>query len=272
MNSGFGTAKPEGRAGLLSEWAFLGVSALLFIASAGGTFYWWSAMSDDMPMPDGLSLSSVWMRMPGQTWLGATSSFMQMWVVMMVAMMLPSLVPMLMRYRRSIRRLSTARLAGSTALAGAGYFCVWAAVGAAVYPLGVVVIAAEMRWFALARAELIATGIVLLLAGGVQLTAWKARQLRHCREVPVWAQSLSSDARSAWQYGLRLGMHCSLCCASFMIILLVTGMMDLGAIAIITAVITIERLVPRPERTARVAGVVVIVAGAFILARALSMI
>lgn len=214
----------------------------------------------------------VWRGMPEQTGFSAASSFMEMWVVMMVAMMLPSLVPMLLRYRRSILRLDTARLGGPMTLAGAGYFFVWAMVGAAVYPLGVVVTAAEMRWLALAHAEPAMTGIVLLLAGGVQLSGWKARQLRRCREAPVWVQSLSSNAQSACPYGVRLGLHCSLCCASFMIVLLVPGMMNLGAIAIITAVITIERLMPRPERTARVAGVVVIVAGAFILARALSVI
>ena len=46
-------------------------------------------------MPGGWSMSMAWMRMPGQTWPGAAASFLAMWAVMMVAMMLPSLVPML---------------------------------------------------------------------------------------------------------------------------------------------------------------------------------
>ena len=44
-------------------------------------------------MPGGWTMSMVWMRMPGQTWPGAAASFLGMWVVMMVAMMLPSLAP-----------------------------------------------------------------------------------------------------------------------------------------------------------------------------------
>jgi predicted metal-binding membrane protein len=48
-----------------------------------------------------------------------------MWVVMMVAMMLPSLVPMLWRYRQAVGRTGETRLGRLTALVGVGYFFVW---------------------------------------------------------------------------------------------------------------------------------------------------
>jgi hypothetical protein len=60
-----------------------------------------------MPMPGGWTMSMAWMRMPGQTWPGAAASFLGMWVVMMVAMMLP--VVYLQRagkYQRPAWRLS----------------------------------------------------------------------------------------------------------------------------------------------------------------------
>jgi predicted metal-binding membrane protein len=84
-----------------SQRAFLGVSGLLFAASAAATIGWSASMPAmcGMPMPGGWTMSMAWMRMPGQTWSGAAASFLGMWVVMMVAMMLPSLVPMLWRYR-----------------------------------------------------------------------------------------------------------------------------------------------------------------------------
>ena len=84
-----------------SPHAFFGVSALLFAASAALTVAWCGSMSamGEMPMPGGWTMSMAWMRMPGQTWPGAAASFLGMWVVMMVAMMLPSLVTMLWRYR-----------------------------------------------------------------------------------------------------------------------------------------------------------------------------
>src|SRR4029434_5949041 len=80
-----------------SQQAFFGVSALLFAASAAVTIVWCGSMSSmgGMPMSGGWTMSMAWMRMPGQTWSGAAASFLGMWIVMMVAMMLPSLVPML---------------------------------------------------------------------------------------------------------------------------------------------------------------------------------
>jgi predicted metal-binding membrane protein len=227
-------------------------------------------MAGGMAMSGGRIMSTPWIKMPGQTWLGAAGSFVGMWVVMMAAMMLPSLVPALSSYRHAIREPSVPRLDGLTALAGAGYFLVWAAFGAAVYPIGVLLAAAEMRWPSLTRAAPLATGVVLLLAGCFQLTAWKASQLRRCRNAPARGRSPPPpDARRAWRHGLHLGVHCGLCCSGFMLILLATGVMDLGAMAVVAAAITVERLAPRPERAARAAGVVAIGAGALVLARAL---
>jgi len=183
--------------------------------------------------------------------------------------MLPSLYPMLSSYRRSIRGIESASPSALTALAGAGYFLVWAALGAAAHPLGVAVTAAEMRSPALARLVPLATGAVLLAAGLVQLTAWKARQLRLCREAPC-ANSVFPGAGSAWKHGLRLGGRCALCCAGFMTVLLVLGVMNLGMMAVVAAAITAERWASRPERAARLAGALAIAAGLFVIARALS--
>src|SRR5262249_38907209 len=147
---------------------------------------WCGSMSamGGMPMPGGWTMSMAWMRMPGQTWLGAAASFLGMWVVMMVAMMLPSLVPMLGRYREAVGRAGEIRLGGRTALVGLGYFFVWTVLGMAAFPLGVALAAVEMRQPALARAVPIAASGVVLIAGILQLTAWKARHLACCREAP----------------------------------------------------------------------------------------
>ena len=106
-----------------------------------------------------------------------------MWVVMMVAMMLPSLIPMLWRYRQAVARIGETRL-GPTAWVGVGYFCVWTVVGIAAFPVGVALAAVAMEQPALARAVPIAGGVVVLIAGALQLTAWKARHLACCREAP----------------------------------------------------------------------------------------
>src|SRR5829696_7694655 len=110
-----------------SQLVFLGVSAVLFAASAAVTAAWCASMraAGEAPMPGGWTMSMVWMRMPGQTWPGAAASFLGMWVLMMVAMMLPSLVPMLWRYRQAVGRTGETLLGRLTALVGVGYFFVW---------------------------------------------------------------------------------------------------------------------------------------------------
>src|SRR5262245_18621406 len=113
-----------------SERGFLGVSALLFAVSAAVTIVWCTSMPavGGLAMP-GHSMGSAWMRMPGQTWADAASSFIGKWVVMMVAMMLPSLVPMLRRYREALRGAGESHLGLLTTIVGTGYFLVWAVFG-----------------------------------------------------------------------------------------------------------------------------------------------
>jgi len=103
------------------------VLTLLFAASAAVTIVWCASMSamDGMPMPGGWTMSMAWMRMPGQSWPVTAVSFLGMWIVMMVAMMLPSLVPMLWRYREAVGMKGETRLGRLTALVGVGYFLVW---------------------------------------------------------------------------------------------------------------------------------------------------
>jgi predicted metal-binding membrane protein len=183
---------------------------------------------------------------------------------MMVAMMLPSLVPMLRRYRQAVGRAGGPRLGRLTALAGAGYFFVWTAVGMVAFPLGVALAAVEMQLPALARAVPIAAGLTVLIAGALQFTAWKAHHLAHCRETPGRGCPVPANAGTALRYGLRLGAHCSMCCTGLTAILMVIGVMDLRAMA----VITIERLAPGGERVARAIGTIAIGAALFLIARA----
>src|SRR5213079_2530490 len=112
--------------------------------------------------PGGWTMSMAWMRMPGQTWPGAAASFVGMWIVMMAAMMLPSLIPMLWRYREALGRTGEAHIGRLTALAGAGYFFVWGVLGAAVFPLGVALAEIEMRHPAFSRAVPFAAGVAVL--------------------------------------------------------------------------------------------------------------
>ncbi len=201
------------------------------------------------------------MTMSQATWYAAAAGYLGMWMAMMVPMMLPSLIPMLSHYRRSVRGANGIRLHGLTALVGAGYFAIWAVFGAAAYAAGAGVMAIEMRRGTVAQWLPVAAGVVLLLAGGVQLTPWKARQLALCRAESGVGCPAAPGARGAWRHGLGLGVRCSRSCGSLMLALLAVGMMDPVAMAAVTLAISAERLAPAPLRVVRVAGVAIAVVG-----------
>jgi predicted metal-binding membrane protein len=251
-----------------SRQVFWSVSALLCAASAALTIHWCASMPGGMPMPGGWTMSMAWMRMPGQTWPVAAAAFLGMWGVMMVAMMLPSLVLMLRRYRHAVDRNGEARLGLLTTLVGAGYFFVWTVLGLAAFLLGMALAAVAMQQPALARAVPVAVGLIVLIAGAFQLTAWKARHLACCREAPRRGRTLPANAGTAWRHGVRLGISCVQCCGNLMMILLVLGIMDVRVMAVVTAAITIERLAPAGERVARALGAVAVAAGLLLIARA----
>ena len=212
-------------------------------------------MSTALALPGGGTVSMMWLRMSNESWTSAAATFLAMWLVMMVAMMLPSLALLLV----------TLRHRGRAALAAAGYFSVWALFGAMVYVLGVAIAAAELRWPAVAGYAPLATGVGLLGAGCVQLTPWKAGWLARCR---ACAAPASADVAAAFQHGVRFGVECTLCCTGLMAVLLLAGMMHLTVVALVAVAIALERLAPRPERTARAIGIVVTGLGLFAIVHA----
>jgi predicted metal-binding membrane protein len=250
----------HGEAARASRRAFLLVSGLLFVVSAAVTVAWCASMSamGEMAMPGGWAMSTAWMRMRNGTWLDVAAPLIGMWVVMMTAMMLPSLASHLARDRSESR---------STVVAAAAYLLVWAALGIAVVPLGIAVAAMMMKSPAIARTVPIAVGMVVLVAGTFQFSKWKVHHLTCCRETHGSQLSLT-DLRTAFGHGLRLSLHCIHCCLGFVAMLLAFGLMDLRAMIVIAAAISAERLAPNGERAARAIGAVVIGAGLILMARA----
>jgi predicted metal-binding membrane protein len=256
-----------------SERAFLGFAALLFTASAALTTIWCASMSEmgRMPMPGGWTMSMAWMPRLEQKWSSAAASFVGMWLVMMTAMMLPSLVPMLSRYREAVGVRAKGRICRLTTLVTFGYLFIWTIYGMAAFSLGAALATMEMRHPGLSRAIPLAVGVVVLIAGAFQFSTWKARHLACCREAPGRGRTLSADAATAWRHGLRLGLHCSFCSAGLTVILLVLGVMDVWLMLVVTAATTVERLAPEGERVAHAVGAVIVVVGSFLIAQAVGL-
>ncbi|MBV9879049.1 MAG: DUF2182 domain-containing protein [Gemmatirosa sp.] len=242
-----------------TRYAFVATATLLFAGSVAATVAWCASMSamGGTPMPGGWTLSMAWTRMPGQTSLGAAASFLGMWDAMTVAMMLPSLAPVLWRHRESGG-------GAAAALVGAGYFLVWTAVGAIVFPLGAGLAAIALHAPPLARAMPLAAGVVVAVAGAYQLSARKARHLAGCHAPPA-------GRHAAVRYGVRVGLRCVRCCGNLMAVTLAVGMMDVRVMVVVGVAITAERLVPAgapAARVARVTGAVAMGAGLLLLGHA----
>ena len=217
-----------------------------------------------MPMPGGWTMSTMWMRMPDQTWAGAASTFLAMWIAMMAAMMLPSLSPVLWRRYHAVAAVAPASAARQTALVGVGYFAAWAAVGATAFPLGVALAALAMRQPVIARGVPIAAAIVVLAAGAIQFSAAKARHLACCQDVAIGNGEPHDSIGSALRAGLRHGLRCVRACAGPTAILFALGVMNPVVMTLVTAAITLERLVPA---SARLIGVACLGGGFVLLAR-----
>jgi predicted metal-binding membrane protein len=221
--------------------------ALVFLASATVTVVWCGSMTGmpGMQMPGGWTMSMTWMRMPGQGWAHTAAAFIGMWTVMMVAMMLPALAPVLKRNRLPF---------------ALGYFAAWTSLGAALFPVGLALAALEMKYVGLARAVPVAAAGTLVLAGALQASGWKARQLACCHRA-----ARCTAAAGPWYQGWRLGLRCITCCAPITALLLVAGVMNLGAMAAATAAITVERLMPAGARIARINGLLLMSGGTWLL-------
>ncbi len=180
---------------------------------------------------------------------------------MMVPMMLPSLVPLLARYRLSVRGADGLCLHGLTMLVGVGYFAVWAAIGAAAYAANSAVMALAHPWQAGGQPPQLASGMLLLVAGGVQLSPWKARQLARRRDGGECCRASVAGALGAVRQGLSLGVQCSLCCGSLMLVLLGTGAMNEVAMVAVSLAISAERLGRAPLPIARAVGMAIVLIG-----------
>ena len=200
---------------------------------------------------------AVFERWTGPLRLGA---FLAVWLVMIGAMMLPTVVPMVRLFGAVTARAPGPTAARLTFLAG--YLAVWAAfaVLALLADQAVHALVATWAWLA-ARPDLL-LGATLVLAGAFQFSPLKNACLTACRN-PVgflW-QHYRRGAAGAWRLGLRHGVSCLGCCWALMLVMIGTGIGSLAWMAGLTAVMVIEKTARRGARLVLPVGVVLLVAG-----------
>jgi predicted metal-binding membrane protein len=203
--------------------------------------------------------------MEGSASLASFIAFTGMWVVMMVAMMLPSTYPTLLLHRTIYRKRSPG-LHGGTLLFALSYFVIWAATGTFFYAAYILIGRLRQAFAGSQPMMLRAAGFALLLSGIYQWTRLKLACLRHCKNPLHFVSEHWHDGRlGAMRMGAAHGVYCWGCCWGLMTILFVMGVMHLGWMAAIGALILIEKLVPAGQWISRTIGAVFVVLGAIVL-------
>lgn len=185
------------------------------------------------------------------------------WGIMMAAMMLPSALPMIGLYaatQRNATRLGAK--AAAVTLFSSMYLALWTLTGVPVYFASLAIMAVTAQTLAYLVAG------VLVVAGIFQLTPLKQQCLRHCRS-PLGF--LLGHWRAGWRGALAMGsshaVYCLGCCWALMVALVVAGAMGLPWVLLIACVVAAEKLLPRGEWIARLAGVALVLMGVAVAIR-----
>jgi predicted metal-binding membrane protein len=190
---------------------------------------------------------------PG-TELGGLGWFAVVWVTMMAAMMLPSIAPMVLAHARV--------QIGATPAFVAGYLLTWAAVGMLGYALVEGVRSLDLGVLAWDEAGPYVAGGAILAAAVYQLSPLKQRSLRRCRDPRAF---VSWHWRAGRVGALRMGIeHGRLCVASswaLMAALFALGVMSVGWMLLVAALIATEKLLPWPTVATRGIAVLLAVLG-----------
>jgi len=239
-------AEASGGSGLAAAFAAararVGLIALLL--ALAGVGWWWTARQ--MQGMDG----GAW------TDLGTFAWFVGVWVVMMAAMMFPSVAPTVALYSKLTRSRSlTAPLVFTS-----GYLLVWSAVGGLAFALAVAGGRLASDVLAWDRGGRWVAGVTLLVAAVYELTPLKDVCLGKCRTplgflLGSWREGLSGSL----QMGARHGAWCVGCCWALMASLFALGVMSIVWMAVVAGLIAFEKLIPsRRVATYGTAGVLLV--------------
>jgi predicted metal-binding membrane protein len=184
--------------------------------------------------------------------------FLITWLVMMVAMMFPSVAPMTLAFASVTRSRGEGSL--PTAAFVLGYLVVWTAVG--LVPLAILLVANQV-WMTPPSWLPRAGGAVVILAGIYQFTPLKDTCLRACRAPLgfILSHNFGGGVPAAARAGASHGLYCLGCCWALMAVLAVLGLMNIAWMAVIAAVFFVEKNVRRGDLLPRVVGAACVAGG-----------
>jgi predicted metal-binding membrane protein len=205
----------------------LGLVAALFALAAVS---WWWTVRQMRGMDQG-----AW------TGLGTLGWFLGVWVVMMAAMMLPSVAPTVALYSRMTRQRSPL----SPLLFAAGYLVTWAGAGLVAFTLAATVSRFSGDALAWDRAGRWVAGATLVVAAGYELSPLKNVCLGRCRSPLGFLLGAWRDGRrGALEMGVKHGAWCVGCCWALMASLFALGVMSVAWMALVAGLIAVEKILP----------------------------
>jgi predicted metal-binding membrane protein len=224
------------------------VAGLFALAGIG----WWSTLDRMRGMDEG-----PW------TGLGTLGWFLATWVVMMAAMMFPSVAPTVALYSRMTR----ARSPLSPLLFAAGYLVTWGAVGALAFAIARAAGSIAGDVLAWDRAGRWVAGATLLAAAAYELTPLKDVCLGKCRSPLGLLLGSWRDGRSgALRMGVRTGAWCVGCCWALMASLFALGLMSIAWMAFVAGLIAAEKILPWRRVALYATAVILVTLGVLLLA------
>ena len=190
-----------------------------------------------------------------------------MWLVMMIAMMTPSVAPLIFLFAMVNRKKKEQQNPFiPTVYLFAGYFLVWT-----LFSLLATILQWLLQQVAWLNPEMIITNkilgsLILLAAGLFQFSVLKQRCLQYCQTpIDFIHRKWKEGKKGAFRMGIENGMYCLGCCWVLMVLLFVSGIMNLLWIALISIFVLMEKLVPNTRWISYTAGTVLIVYGVLML-------
>jgi predicted metal-binding membrane protein len=242
------------------------LGVLLTLAALAWALVIWQAVALRTPAMSG-GMANAMAAPPGLTMGMGAALFLAIWVAMMVAMMFPASAPMVLMFSAiAVGKRQRGQAYVPTWIFVAGYLLVWTLAGVLAYlaALGLDTLATRSMWLTDNAGRI--GGLLLVAAGVYQLSPLKNVCLATCRTPTQFLMtSWRNGALGALRMGVEHGIFCLGCCWLLFVILFPLGMMNIAALALLTALIFAEKVLPIGRPVARIAGAALILYGAVVV-------
>lgn len=244
----------------------LSLLVTLVVLALVAALSWWlldaSARTMTTMSGEGLLLQAALAMMQPTDSLPYLTASVAMWLLMMVAMMTPAVLPVLL----TLQRMRTDAAGSVTPAFAAGYLTVWSGFGVTLTAVQWVLHRATIIGGHEMSANPVPASLILIGAGCYQLTPMKRACLAHCQSPLAYLLGhWRTGIGGAFRMGLGHGAYCLGCCWALMLVMFVGGVMSVATMAVLSLFILAERVLPAHAWSVTVPGLGMIVAGAALL-------